>query len=471
MTFDTALWQRYRLAWKQAWAQRKTGAAPARLRHEIDFLPAALALQDAPPHPAPRWFAWGIMAFAGLALLWACLGRIDVVAVASGKVVPSGRTKLIQPSETAVVKAIHVTDGQRVEAGELLLELDPTTADAEVRRSESELMAARIDVARSTTLLDAIANGRAPQALQGDLSTVDAPPVRDALHWVQGQYQEYRNNLDQAEAEVQRHAVQIQAAQAQVAGLRKTLPIAAQLAEDYRHLLAQQYVARHEYLDKQQAHLDLQRQLQMQLDSVRQANAAQAEARKRREGVVAQARRNMLDLQQTATQNVASLRQALAKARYHEARTQLLAPVAGTVQQLVVHTVGGVVTPAQALMVIVPHDQPVEVQALLENKDVGFVQAGQTVTVKVETFTYTRYGTVEGEVLSVSRDAIEDERRGLVYSSRIRLAQDHLQVKGKEVPLTPGMAVSAEIKTDQRSVISYFLSPLQQHVQESLRER
>ncbi|MDH1100579.1 HlyD family type I secretion periplasmic adaptor subunit, partial [Pseudomonas mosselii] len=161
----------------------------------------------------------------------------------------------------------------------------------------------------------------------------------------------------------------------------------------------------------------------------------------------------------------------LAKARYQEARTQLLAPVDGTVQQLAVHTVGGVVTPAQALMVIVPGDQPVEVEALLENKDVGFVQVGQAVTVKVETFTYTRYGTVQGEVLSVSRDAIEDERRGLVYSSRIRLASDHLQVNGQAVALTPGMAVSAEIKTDQRTVIDYFLSPLQQHAQESLRER
>lgn len=471
MPTHSNLWQRYREAWQHAWRRRKATDAPARARHEIEFLPAAQALQEKPAHPAPRITLWAIMAFAGLALLWASLSRIDVVAVAPGKVVPSGRTKLVQPSEAAVVKAIHVSDGQRVKAGELLLELDPTTAGAEVRRSANELLAARIDVARSSAMLQAIASGRPPEGLQGDIEQASGQQVQDAERWLQGQYQEFRNSLDQVDAELQQRSAEIQAAQAQVANLRKSLPIATQLAKDYRELLAQQFVTRHEQLDKEQARLDLQRQLQVQQANLLQATAAQSEARRRREGVVAQTRRSLLDLQQTAGQRVASLHQELAKARYQEARTQLLAPVDGTVQQLAVHTVGGVVSPAQALMVIVPHDQPVEVEALLENKDVGFVQAGQGVTVKVETFTYTRYGTVRGEVLSVSRDAIEDDRRGLVYSSRIRLLRDHLQVNGHAVPLTPGMAVSAEIRTDRRTVIDYFLSPLQQRVQESLRER
>lgn len=253
--------------------------------------------------------------------------------------------------------------------------------------------------------------------------------------------------------------------------LRQALPIATQLAEDYQRLLAQQYVARHEYLQKEQARLDVLRQLSVQQASVLQSTAARGEAQRRREGVVAQTRRAMLDLQQEAVQKEASLVHLLTKARYQEALTQLKASVAGTVQQLAVHTVGGVVTPAQALMVIVPTDQPVEVEALLENKDVGFVRAGQAVTVKVETFTFTRYGTVEGEVIGVSNDAIDDEKRGLVYSSRIRLKEDYLNIKGERVALSPGMSVTAEVKTDQRRVLDYFLSPLRQHVQESLRER
>jgi hemolysin D len=243
------------------------------------------------------------------------------------------------------------------------------------------------------------------------------------------------------------------------------------LAEDYQRLLNQQYVARHEYLEKEQARLDLQRHLRVQQASVLQFSAAQAEARRRREGVIAQTRRAMLDLQQQADQKVARLVQELAKARYQESLTLLNAPVAGTVQQLAIHTVGGVVTAAQPLMVIVPDNQPVEIEAFLENKDVGFVRAGQSVTVKVETFTFTKYGTVDGEVISVSSDAIEDEKKGLVYSSRIRLKNDHLVVNGKKVSLSSGMSVTAEVKTDQRRVIEYFLSPLQQYANESLRER
>ena len=149
----------------------------------------------------------------------------------------------------------------------------------------------------------------------------------------------------------------------------------------------------------------------------------------------------------------------------------LTAPVDGTVQQLAIHTVGGVVTAAQPLMVIVPSDQPVEVEAFLESKDVEFVRAGQMATVKVETFTFTKYGTVDGEITSLSNDAIEDEKRGLIYSSRVRLLKNTIEVQGEQVKLSPGMSVTVEVKTDKRRVIDYFLSPLQQYAVESLRER
>ncbi|WP_256125351.1 HlyD family type I secretion periplasmic adaptor subunit [Photorhabdus luminescens] len=411
------------------------------------------------------------MGFAVLALLWAYIGKIEVVAIAPGKVVPNGKTKLIQSSETAVVRAIHVNDGQTVKVGELLVELDPTAASADVSRVQSELLAVRIDSARSAAMLDAINQQQSPASLVGTIANANPEQVLSAQRWLQGQYQEYRSNLELVDAEILQRSAEIQSAQSQVASLRKTLPIATRLAEDYQRLLTKQYVSRHAYLEKEQTRLDLQRQLSVQQASVLQHTAARDEARRRREAVVAQNRRAMLDLQQEANKKAATLVQELAKARYHETLTSLKAPVAGTVQQLAIHTVGGVVTPAQPLMVIVPADQPVEVEAMLENKDVGFVHVGQPVTVKVETFTFTKYGTVDGEVLNVSNDAIEDEKRGLIYSSRIRLKSDHVMVNGQRVALSPGMSITAEIKTDQRRVIDYFLSPLQQHLDESLRER
>ncbi|MCC8463374.1 HlyD family type I secretion periplasmic adaptor subunit [Photorhabdus bodei] len=471
MSATLSLLQRYRHAWRQSWRQRKSMEVSPRLAHELQFLPTALELQETPVHPAPRIFTWSILGFAVLALLWAYIGKIEVVAIAPGKVVPNGKTKLIQSSETAVVRAIHVNDGQSVKVGELLVELDPTAASADVSRIQSELLAARIDSARSAAMLDAINQQKSPASLVGTIANANPEQVLSAQRWLQGQYQEYRSNLELVDAEILQRSAEIQSAQAQVASLRKTLPIATRLAEDYQRLLTKQYVSRHEYLEKEQARLDLQRQLSVQQASVLQYSAAQDEARRRREAVVAQNRRAMLDLQQEANKKAATLVQELAKARYQETLTSLKAPVAGTVQQLAIHTVGGVVTPAQPLMVIVPADQSVEVEARLENKDVGFVHVGQPVTVKVETFTFTKYGTVDGEVLNVSNDAIEDEKHGLIYSSRIRLKSDHVTVNGQRVPLSPGMSITAEIKTDQRRVIDYFLSPLQQHIDESLRER
>ncbi|MCW2486452.1 HlyD family type I secretion periplasmic adaptor subunit [Candidatus Symbiopectobacterium sp. NZEC127] len=468
-----SLLQRYRHVWGQSWRQRKSMDAAPRVAHELQFLPAALALQETPVHPAPRIFLWSIISFAVLGVLWAFIGTIEIVAVASGKVVPNGKTKLIQPSEAAVVKAIHVNDGQAVKAGELLVELDPTVVSADVSRIESELLAARIDSARSAAMLAAINQPPPAGSLPGigTIASARQDEVLSAQRWLQGQYQEYRSSLALVDAEIQQRRAAIQSAEAQVASLQQTLPIVSLLAEDYQQLLAKHYVSRHEYLEKEQTRLDLQRQLSVQQSSVQQYTAALDEAQRRREAVIAQNRRSMLDLQQEAEQKVASRVQALAQARYQKTLTSLRAPVDGTVQQLAIHTVGGVVTPAQPLMVIVPVDQPVEVEAVLENKDVGFVNVGQAVTVKVETFTFTRYGTVDGEVLNVSNDAIENEKQGLVYSSRIRLKSDHVLVNGRRVPLSPGMIVTAEIKTDQRRVIDFFLSPLQEYLDESLRER
>ncbi|MGH8601548.1 MAG: HlyD family type I secretion periplasmic adaptor subunit, partial [Gammaproteobacteria bacterium] len=292
-----------------------------------------------------------------------------------------------------------------------------------------------------------------------------------AQRWLQGQYLELQSSLQQIAAEIDQRAAEIQAAKASVAALQETLPITRQLEADYQRLLDKQYIAKHAYLEKQQIRLDQERELAVQQARVLELNAAKQEAQRRQQSVLAQTRRAMLDLHSEAEQRAAALTQELKKAQQHDRLMHLRAPVDGTVQQLAIHTNGGVVTEAQPLMVIVPKDQPVEVEALLENKDIGFVRPGQDVEIKVETFTFTKYGVVEGQVISISNDAIEDEKRGLVYSTRIRLKENRIRVGEKEVELTPGMAVRAEVKTDKRRVIDYFLSPLKEYQDESLSER
>ncbi|MCI0997838.1 HlyD family type I secretion periplasmic adaptor subunit [Pseudomonas sp. ICMP22404] len=465
------LLRRYHHAWRHSWGQRRLLDTPHRLPHEVQFLPAALALQEQPVHPAPRYTLFAIMLFAGLALLWACLGEIDVVATATGKVVASGRSKTIQPSEVAVVKAIHVHDGEQVKAGDVLVDLDASATGADVKRLSNDLLAAEVDSARAGAMLEVIESRKEPGPLTGKIKNADPLQQLAAERWLQGQYLEMRSALDQVDAEIDQRSAEILSATATVASLLKTLPISRRLADDYKLLLEKQYVPRHAYLEKQQALLDLEREMAVQQVRVIELQATKKEAQRRREGILAQTRREMLDLQQQSEQKIASLTQEVRKAEQRDHLMHLTAPVDGTVQQLAIHTVGGVVTAAQALMVIVPKDQVVEVEAMLENKDIGFVHAGQLVTVKVETFTFTKYGVLEGEVISVSDDAIEDERRGLLYSVRIRLPKAKVLVKGQEIQLMPGMSVSAEVRTDHRKVIEYLLSPLEQHLSEGLRER
>lgn len=459
----------YARIFRHTWSQRKETDTPVLQSHEAQFLPAALALRDTPVHPAPRIALWLIMAFALIAVQWATFGRIDVVATAVGKIIPNDRTKVIQPMETAVVKAIHVRDGQEVAPGQVLIELDATTTAADSERLRNEALTARLEALRAQALLTSLASGGAPRL--APLDDVDAARLLAEQSQANGQFQEYQARRLQLQAEIARRQAELQATQEQVAKLEQTVPIARQRAQDYQKLVKENFISQHGYLEREQARIEQEQDLASSRAKVAEIRAALAEARQQLATLAAETRRQLLDQHNLALQRAASLEQERVKADQRNRLMRLMAPVGGTVQQLAVHTVGGVVTPAQPLMVIVPRDNVLEVEAMLPNKDIGFVNPGQDAEVKVETFPFTKYGTIHGTVTQVSSDAIQDDKLGLVYSTRVKLARDTIQVGNKAVRLSPGMAVTVEVKTGTRRVIEYFLSPLMQYGDESLRER
>lgn len=463
------LFKRYAKIFRHAWSHRKETDAPELHPHEAQFLPAALALRDTPVHPAPRIALWLIMAFALIAVLWAIFGRIDVVATAVGKVIPNDRTKVIQPMETAVVKAIHVRDGQAVKLGQLLIELDATSAAADSERLRNEAFTARLEAMRAQALLAALASGASPKLQQWE--GVDASRLSAEQSQATGQYQEYQARQSQLQAEIARRRAELQATRDQVVKLEQTAPIARQRAQDYQKLVKENFISQHGYLEREQVRIEQEQDLATSRSKVAEIRAALAEAQQQQATLAAETRRQLLDQLNLAAQKAASLEQEWVKADQRGRLMRMTAPVAGTVQQLAISTVGGVVTPAQPLMVIVPKDNVLEVEAMLPNKDIGFVNPGQDAEVKVETFPFTKYGTIHGRITQVSSDAIQDEKLGLIYSTRVKLAKDTLRVENKAVRLTPGMAVTVEVKTGTRRVIEYFLSPLMQATSESLRER
>ncbi|PWK30690.1 HlyD family type I secretion periplasmic adaptor subunit [Cupriavidus plantarum] len=463
------LLRRYGSIFRLSWRDRLALDGAGYTRSEAQFLPAALALTESPVSPAPRVAIWMLIVFAALALAWAMFGKIDIVASAPGKIVPNDRTKVIQPLEVATVTAIRVTDGQSVKAGDTLIELDQTASLADRRRLANDLLHARLQAARSRAMLDALERQHAPSLVRDAETPVAA--FEEARAWLEGQYRDYRAKSARIDADMARREAERQSTIEIVRKLEKTLPLAQQRARDFKDLAERNFVSKHGYFEKEQARIEQEADLATQRSRLREQDAALREARAQMSALIAETRRANLEALNDGVQKEEGLAQELRKAAVRVSQTRLTAPVDGTVQQLVAHTVGGVVTEAQPLMIIVPKDESLEIEAFVENKDIGFVVPGQEATVKLETFQYTKYGTVDGIVTSVSDDAINDEKRGLVYSMRVKLSRAWIDVEGKRVNFTPGMAATAEIKTGKRKVIEYFLSPLMQYADESLRER
>ncbi|SAI68153.1 cyclolysin secretion protein [Bordetella ansorpii] len=460
--------KRYGSVFAASWAERKNWEGTRYQAAEAEFLPAALALQQRAVSPAPRVAMWLLILFAVLAVLWAVLGHVDIVATAQGKIIPSEGTQTIQPIGTATVKAIHVREGQAVRAGDLLLELDGTVTAAEEQRLVSDMRTWSLQAARAAAMLDAIDQGRTPKvaAVDGDATT-----LADAQRLAEGEYAALQAKLAGVDAQLAQHQAERQSTAALVRKLELTSPIARERAAALKELAGEQYVARSTYLDRERERIEQESDLVMQRSRIKEIDAAIAQVRQQRLTLLADARHENLDRLAEGRQHVALLEQDLVKARQSQKLTRLTAPVSGTVQQLAVRTLGGVVTEAQPVMLIVPQEDKLEIEAFLENRDVGFVKPDQEAEVKIETFPYTKYGVVPGTVVTVSDDAIKDEERGLVYSMRIAMSRATVNVKGTDVRLAPGMAVTAEIKTGQRRVIEYFLDPLIQYSSESIRER
>ena len=450
-----------------------------RSREELDFLPAALEIVETPPPPLPRMAMLILVALLVSAIAWACLSKVDVVSTASGRIIPSGGGKVIQPLETGTITAIHVHDGQVVRKGEVLLELERTQTQADRDRATGELAAARLEVAR----LKAVALGQAFVPPAG----ADQTAASIASHEAAAETAEHRAKLASLDQQIEQHEAELQSARAEEDRLSTLLPIERQRTGVFTSLQTKGYGSRLQLIDAEEKEQDTARQLDVQRRKAPELLAQIAGTGRERAEADAEASKTSLASLTDAETKAASLAQELDKAQNRLEHETLAASVDGTIQELAVHTVGGVVEPGQTLMRLAPGASAVEVEARLENKDVGFVRAGMPAEIKVETFPFTRYGVVHARVTTVSSDAMAEtppqpssqpaqDRQPPAdqdphYLVRLALLQDWIEVDGRRMPLTPGMMVSAEIRTGRRRVISFILSPLAKAVHEAGRER
>jgi hemolysin D len=456
---------RHLTVWRAAWQDETLNAlGTAPNGRAVEFLPAVLEIQHAPPSPIGRAIGWTIMAVFVSAVVWAIFGQLDMVAVAQGKIIPSGYSKVIQPLESGVITAIHVRDGQFVKRGDVLIDLNTTVNDADQERVVNEHRAAKIDALRLRTL---IAGGNAfapPDDVNPQYVALQQQRLRD-------QFAEFNAKVEAAKQVIDQRKAALEGTKENITRLKATVPIEKERAATYKKLLEDQYVSKMDYLQFEQQRIDREQELAGQKQKLIQDSAALSEAEKNYRALVSEFQRIRQTELSEVEMKAASLSQEVVKAGQKTDFQKLTSPIDGVVQQLAVHTVGGVVTPAQQLLVVVPQESPVEVEAWLENKDIGFVNVGQPVQIKVETFPFTIYGVINGTVVTVSHDAIQQEKGGLVYSTRVSMARGTMQVEEKTVNLTPGMAVTVEVITGTRRAIEYFLSPLLKSAHESIRER
>jgi hemolysin D len=442
--------------------------------YEHEFLPAAVEVLETPPSPMGRAVALAISGFVAIALLWACVGEIDIVAVGQGKIVPSGRTKMIQAFETGVVTRIAVEEGQHVEKGDLLVELDSTATGADTDRLASELQRQRLDVARLRSILG-LTGGEILDAPPGGEAGFDEATLALARSFRATQLGEQQEKLAGLARELERQRAVAVGAQAEIAKIAAQLPLKREQLEARRGLLEKGLTPKQQFLEMEQELIALEGEGHVAAARANEGRAALAGIERQ----IAQAKeefdRDRLKELTEAESSVAQLTEELKKATQRQSLQRLTAPVAGTVQQLQLHTIGGVVEPAKPLMVVVPADAGIEIEAEIENKDIGFVETGQEAVVKLDAFPFTRYGTLTGHVATISGDAVEQQSNNvaprLIYTTRIRLEKDTMNVDGRDVALSPGMVAAVEIKTGTRKLIEFVLSPLMRMGGEAGRER
>lgn len=430
------------------------------------FSTAAIAMRQQPPVWVARMVTLAICAMAVVALAYACLASMDIVVTAQGRVSASGKSKVIQPLEAGVVKAIAVRDGQSVKAGDLLLELDATATLADRDRLQREFWETQADVAR----LNALLSGKDAWTEARDLPVAMVANQQAVLA---SRRSEQDSRVAALDADIARRTADREAISANIAQLHNSLPLVRKKHEMREELASTGHIAQTGLIETRLELLNMEKDISVMGKRLNESAASlHASVQQRKQAQAEFRARGSAELVDAIRKHDAA-RQELVKATQRRDLQTLRSPIDGVVQQLAVTTVGGVVTQAQALMTIVPHDALLEVEAQVMNRDIGHLKVGQRVINKVETFDFTRFGYIEGTVQWVGTDAVNDSKLGPVYPVRIKLNTTETPnvVNDLHGTVTAGMSVTSDIRTGERRMIEYFISPMLRYKQESLRER
>lgn len=431
------------------------------------FSPTMLQVQSAPPAPLARTIATSITVFLLAFVFWSVWADFDIVVSAAGNAIPSSKTKIVQSLDAGRITSIHVKDGDSVVQGTPVIELDATVASADREKTEQDNLEAQLDVQRLKAQLNGhLVLGHVPLNASPDL-------LERQKHLLISRNLEQQKKMAVLEQEVSRKRAELGATSANIKKIEATLPMLKQRLDMRERLLKDGFVAELTVIESRLEVATQLNELAVQKERIKESESALKAAE------LAKMQAHAEYVSRTSAEMTDAKRRWLAgqqefvKAAYKENYQVLVAPITGTVQQLAVHTLGGVVNPGQGLMTVVPKEGGIEVEAQILNKDVGFLRVGMPVTVKLDAFEFTKYGALDGVVQWIGADAVKDEKMGTYYPVRVLLKTTKLPiaVNGQHPEIRIGMAVTADIAIGHRKAYEFFLGPLLKYKNESLRER
>lgn len=444
----------------------------------LDFSPPLLRVQEKPAPPLAGWMLRLLIALLGAVLVWAAFGRLDIVAVAEGKLVPATYLKIVQPAEQGIVKEILVKEGEAVHEGQVLVRMDPVQTEADMKSVEAEVQNKRLALRRIDAQLigrPLYRKARDPAELYARVAAQYASNVRA-----------YENALAQERTLLDKARYDLAGAQATRDKLARTLPHYVEQEKAFAKLTTDGFAGRIMYTDKQRERIEREQDLRAQDAAIRSNEALIEQSERKIAQITADYRRQLQTERVETAAQLEKLRQELAKQSHRRELLELRAPQAGIVKDLATHTAGTVVAPGTILMTLVPEGDKLVAEVWVSNEDVGFVRTGQEAKLKLAAFQFQKYGLLRGKVVQVNADATEaaspntrsdalsgrDRPMGpLAFRAIVEPAAQELVADGERYGLQPGMQVASEIHLGTRTILEYVLSPVQKAFHEAARER
>lgn len=434
-------------------------------KQEREFLPGVLETMERPAAPGARRLLWVLAGILLAVALWTCLGHVDEVAVAEGKVIPNGESKVVQAEDKGIIKAICVQEGQLVHQGDLLVELDATVTQADLDSLKQKIGYYQVDIDRL------LAEENGSEFAIAEESLLDKQDRQFQINLYRSRMEAYQSKLATASYNLSQQEANLAAEKAGYDKLSQLYDIAQEKSQRVVRLADENAISTFTVLEYESKAVELQKDVKGQECKIEQAAWGVIQARQEMAQIQAEHNNEIAAQLVESRRQLAAAQEELKKAQEKNRLAQLRAPIDGRVAHLAVHTVGGVVTPAQAIMEVVPEQAVPEIEAWVQNKDIGFVQKGQETEVKIEAFSFQKYGTLTGHVVQISPDALEDREKGRRYRVIIALDKPEFQLLDRTADVAAGMTASAEIKIRQKRIIEFFLDPFRQYTSEALRER